>query len=103
MTKEKIQPNKVMDLKQLANGIFAGNESFEAIHIIIEAGKNLPPHHAKGTAIVQCLSGKGSFIIGAESQALTSGKWIYMPPKTEHAVKAEEDLELLVIKILSDQ
>jgi len=44
-----------------------------------------------------------SFIIGEESQKIVPGAWLYMLPKTIHAVEAEEALTLLVIKILSDQ
>ncbi len=106
MSNENTPPNKVIDLNSIGDKKFASivkNAQFETIHVVIQAGGSLPPHQAQGSAIVQCLSGKGTFIIGDESQKLESGAWLYMPPKTMHAVEAEETLTLLVIKILSDQ
>lgn len=106
MSNENTLPNKVIDLKSIGGEKFSAivkNAQFEAIHVVIQAGGSLPPHQAQGSAIVQCLSGKGTFIIGDESQKFELGAWLYMPPKTMHAVEAEETLTLLVIKILSDQ
>lgn len=106
MSNENTPPNKVIDLNIIGDQKFARiakNEQCEAFHVVIKAGCSLPPHQAQGSVIVQCLSGKGTFIIGDESQKLESGAWLYMPPKTMHAVEADETLTLLVIKILSDQ
>ncbi len=106
MPNENTLPNKVINLKSIGGEKFSAivkNAQFEAIHVTIQAGGTLPPHQAQGSAIVQCLSGKGSFIIGEESQKIVPGAWLYMLPKTIHAVEAEEALTLLVIKILSDQ
>jgi quercetin dioxygenase-like cupin family protein len=106
MTNELLPPNKIIELSALEGkklGNFVKYPQFEVIHAVIEAGRDLPPHHAKGSAIVQCLSGKGSFIIGDEAQPLAPGAWIYMEPKMMHAVKAEEKLSLLIIKLLGDQ
>ena len=105
MLNENTPPNQVINLNGLGNEKFFSiikNTQFEAIHVVIKAGGTLPPHQAQGSAIVQCLSGKGSFVIGKESQEIVAGTWLYMSPKTMHAVEAEENLKLLVIKILND-
>jgi len=71
-------------------------EKFEAIRVVIEAGKSLPPHHVPGPITVQCLSGQCTFIVGKEPREMRPGDWLYLDGNVSHSVKATEKTALLV-------
>lgn len=59
-------------------------------------GTELDEHTSTKTGKVLVLKGKGSFQLGGKSIVLKPGIFIAMAPNATHALKAEEDLAVLL-------
>jgi quercetin dioxygenase-like cupin family protein len=65
----------------------------------LRAGTAMPAHSAPERVLVVVLAGRGSFGFGAEQVALHERQVLHMAPGEEHSVKAETDLDLLLVRI----
>lgn len=65
----------------------------------LKAGTRMPAHSAPERVLVVVLAGRGSFGFGAEQVALHERQVLHMAPGEEHAVSAETDLDLLLVRI----
>ena len=65
----------------------------------IKAGTSMPAHSAPERVLVVVLAGRGSFGFGAEQVPLHERQVLHMAPGEEHAVNAETDLDLLLVRI----
>ncbi len=72
----------------------------EIIRLIIPAGKEIPPHKAKGEIVVQCLEGKIAFTTLGKTHELEAGHLIYLPTGELHSVRGIEDGSLLLTMLL---
>ncbi|TVR90557.1 MAG: cupin [Trueperaceae bacterium] len=60
------------------------------------AGQELSEHTASKPAILQVVSGEGTFGLGAEVMEVGPGSWTHMAPHLPHTVTARTPLVLLL-------
>jgi len=65
----------------------------------LKAGTHIPAHAAPTRALVIVLNGRGHFDFSGEIIPLHERQVLHMAPGEAHAVVAETDLELLVIRL----
>lgn len=60
------------------------------------AGQELSEHTASKPAILQVVTGEGTFGLGAEVMEVGPGSWVHMAPHLPHTVTARTPLVLLL-------
>lgn len=60
------------------------------------AGQELSEHTSSARALVQVLSGCGDFTFHGQTRQLRAGDLLHLPPKLPHAVRAVEDMSMLL-------
>ncbi len=65
----------------------------------LKAGTAMPTHSAPERVLVVVLAGRGSFGFGTGQVALHERQVLHMAPGEAHSVKAETDLDLLLVRI----
>ena len=60
------------------------------------AGQELSEHTSTARALVQVLSGSGDFTFHGQTRLLKAGDLLHLPPKLPHAVRAVEDMTMLL-------
>lgn len=60
------------------------------------AGQELSEHTSTARALVQVLAGSGDFTFHGQSHLLKAGDLLHLPPKLPHAVRAAEDMTILL-------
>jgi len=63
------------------------------------AGQELSEHTASKSAILQVVSGEGTFGLGAEVMEVGPGSWVHMAPHLPHTVTARTTLVLLLVML----
>lgn len=61
-------------------------------------GQELSEHTSSARVLVQVMSGRCEFTADGAPRALAAGELFHLPPKAPHAVKALDELTLLVIQ-----
>lgn len=96
-------PGEVVDIRPLGSAlrdtvttVLVKTDELEVIRLVVAAGKEIPPHQAKGTITVQCLEGRVAFVIDGQTSELAAGHLLYLPPGTRHAVQGLEDACVLL-------
>lgn len=87
-------------LKESRTTVLAKTDSFEAIRIVLPAGKQLPPHRVEGDLTVQCLEGRIIFQADGADHELAQGQMLYLKGGTTHALRALEDASVLATILL---
>jgi quercetin dioxygenase-like cupin family protein len=62
------------------------------------AGQELSEHTSPARVLVQVMAGTCEFSAGGETHLLRPGELMHLPPHAPHAVRAPEDLTLLVLQ-----
>ena len=60
------------------------------------AGQELSEHTSTARALVQVLSGRGEFTFHGRKHVLQAGDLLHLPPRLPHAVRAVEDMTMLL-------
>jgi quercetin dioxygenase-like cupin family protein len=60
------------------------------------AGQELSEHTSTARALVQVLAGSGDFSFHGQSRLLKAGDLLHLPPRLPHAVRAVEDMTMLL-------
>ena len=60
------------------------------------AGQELSEHTSTARALVQILSGRCDFTLDGQTRRLQAGDLLHLPPRLPHAVRAVEDMSLLL-------
>jgi len=89
----KFQGNSIVSSKILENS--AGGVTIFSF----DKGQRLSEHSAPFDAIVQIISGKGEISIAGKPHQLSSGEAIIMPANVPHAVRANEQFQMMLIMI----
>jgi quercetin dioxygenase-like cupin family protein len=75
-------------------------DRLEVIRMVLPAGKEIPPHRARGEITVQCLEGRIAFDAHGRTQELAAGQLLYLDGGEQHALKAlEPSTVLLTIRL----
>jgi quercetin dioxygenase-like cupin family protein len=90
--------NKLTDMKSAA---IIKTEDFEAIRLILPAGREIPPHEVSGDITLHCLEGRVSLGLEQSTIDLDAGDWVYLDGGEPHSVKGIEDSSLLLTILFS--
>ena len=103
MALHHIKPGEVADLAPLQEKLgdtktsaLAKSNSFEAIRLVVPAGKEIPVHEVPGERTLHCLEGRALLQLDSETIELSTGQWVYLEGGKRHAVKGIEDTSLLL-------
>jgi quercetin dioxygenase-like cupin family protein len=103
------KPGEVVDLRPLGNKLknektaaIIKTESFEAVRLVVLAGKEIPSHEVSGNITLHCLEGRILLGLAQSSVELNAGQWVYLDGGEAHSVKGIEDSSLL-LTILFDR
>ena len=104
------KPGAVVDVRPLGSALASAQtktlvraEQVEVIRLVVQAGKEIPEHKAKGEVIVHCLEGRVAFTASGKTQTLEAGHLLYLPNGEPHSVKGVENASLLVTVLLPKQ
>jgi quercetin dioxygenase-like cupin family protein len=61
-------------------------------------GQELSEHTSTARVLVQVMEGRAEFTLGGETRTVVPGELLHMPPRLPHAVRAIEQMTLLVIQ-----
>jgi quercetin dioxygenase-like cupin family protein len=97
-------PREVVDLSPLGEKLkdskttaLVKSQSFEAVRLIVLAGKEIPPHDVPGNITLHCLEGRVALGLDHSTIELSAGGWVYLDGGERHSVKAVEDSSLLLM------
>ena len=97
------RPGEVVDVRPLGAGLATAKtstllktEKVEIIRLVMDAGKVLAEHKARGEITVHCLEGKLAFTALGLAQELTAGQLLYLPAGEPHSVKCLENASFLL-------
>jgi len=100
-------PGEIIDVSPLGSALLSSQTSvllktdhLEVIRLVLPAGKEIPPHKARGEITVHCLEGKIDFTACGETQVLSAGKLLYLSPGEIHSLRCLEEASLLVTLVL---
>lgn len=85
--------DKLTDTKSAA---IIKTEDFEAIRLVVLAGREIPPHEVSGNITLHCLEGRVSLGLEHSTIDLSAGEWVYLDGGEPHSVKGIEDSSLLL-------
>jgi quercetin dioxygenase-like cupin family protein len=101
------KPGEIVDVRPLGSQLASAQtttlvraSAVEVIRLVVQAGKEIPEHKAKGEIIVNCLEGKVAFTAFGKTQNLEAGKLLYLPTGEPHSVKGIENASLLLTILL---
>ena len=104
------KPGEVVDVRPLGSALASAQtktlvraEQVEVIRLVVQAGKEIPEHKAKGEVVVHCLEGRVAFTASGKTQTLEAGHLLYLPNGEPHSVKGVENASLLVTVLLPKQ
>ena len=89
-------PDLVAEAEAPKRGIhsqtLAKHDAFELVLFAMAAGERLSEHTAARPAVVHVLAGEGELVVAGDPHALAPGAWLFMEPRTAHAIVAETPL-----------
>ena len=104
MALKHAQPGEVVHLGPMESEALAGAKTaaivktaaFEAVRMVVPAGKEIPSHEVSGHITLQCIEGR--IQVGLETGALElcPGDWVYLEGGVPHSVRGVEDSSLLL-------
>lgn len=108
MALKHAEAGEVVDISPLGEAIHGAktraivkSTSFEAIRLVVPEGTVLPAHQVPGELTLHCLEGCVEIGLGAGSQELSAGQWIYLEGGQVHAVRGLQPSSLLLTIILA--
>ncbi|HKD36604.1 MAG TPA: cupin domain-containing protein [Pirellulales bacterium] len=98
----RVEQGEVIDLGALATVGASGaktlveNEAVKIVRLNVSEGREIPPHTAPGSLIVQCLEGRVELTALGKTRELHGGQLLYLPTGERHSVKGLADSSLLL-------
>ncbi|WP_445500656.1 cupin [Microvirga sp. G4-2] len=103
MALNRVKAGDVVDLRPLGEKLadvkttaLTKTEAFEAIRLVVPAGRNIAPHEVPGQLTLQCLEGRVLLELPDASLELSAGQWIYLDGGVRHTLKGLENSSLLL-------
>jgi len=108
MALRHVKPGEIADLTPLGKNFgdaksnaIAKSNSFEAIRLVVPAGKEIPAHDVAGEIMLHCLEGCVALQLDHEVIQLTAGHWAYLEGGQRHALIGIENSSLLLTILFS--
>ncbi|MGB3643482.1 MAG: cupin domain-containing protein [Mesorhizobium sp.] len=83
-------------LKQARTSAIVKSDLFEAVRLVVGAGKDIKPHKVDGPITLHCLEGRALLRLPTETLELTVGQWVYLDAGEPHSVTGIEDSSFLL-------
>lgn len=103
MALKHARAGEVVNLSPLAAGLrearteaIVKSNSFEAVRLVVHAGRVIPPHKVPGQITLHCLEGRVEIGLNDTSLELGPNEWVYLDGGEPHAVRGIEDSSLLL-------
>jgi quercetin dioxygenase-like cupin family protein len=77
--------------------VLAKSERYNYTLMCLSKGTNIDTHTSTKTGVVQVLKGKGIFTLGKQKIKMLPGVFIFMEKNSPHALKADENLAILLL------
>lgn len=88
-------------LRELFNPLKEKMElNYSLAHAIVKPGQTTQKHTLQSSEVYYILEGKGTMFINQESQGVTKGDTVYIPPNAEQNIKNTGKKNLLFICIV---
>ncbi len=91
---------KIKTVADPGEAIPAKPSHFEVIRMVLQAGKQVKEHRAKGEVIVQCLEGLVHLSVSGSKVELGAGQLIHLKAGQPHALEAVENSSVLLTILL---
>lgn len=75
------------------------DSSLTVTHLSLDAGQDVPEHHAPYDVLVIPVKGRVAFTCAGETAEICPGTFVRMGPDEPHALHALEPSELMVVKM----
>ena len=109
MALKRAKAGEVIDLRPLGSNLketkttaIIKAEKFEAIRLVVLAGREIPSHEVAGNITLHCLEGRVALGLEQSTIEINAGEWVYLDGGEPHSVKGIEDSSLL-LTILFDK
>ena len=96
-----------IDIKPLGGGLPGARstalfktDELEVMHLVLHAGKALPPHKVPGEITVQCIEGIIEFTADGRVCTLHAGELLYLPGGVVHSLVGVGDASALLTIVL---
>ena len=107
MALKHARAGEVVDLSPLGEGLrearteaVVKSKSFEAVRLVVHAGRVIPTHQVPGQITLHCLEGRVEIGLDHSSLELGPNEWVYLDGGEPHAVRGIEDSSLLLTILL---
>ncbi len=96
------KPGEIVELQPLGSKLHEARTSaiiksqhFEAIHLVVHAGSEIPPYEVPGNITLHCLEGLVELGLDDSAVKLKANQWVYLDGGTLHSIKGIKDSSLL--------
>ncbi|MBJ6125542.1 cupin [Microvirga splendida] len=103
MALNHVKSGEIVDLRPLGERLpgakttaLAKTEAFEAIRLVVPAGRDIAPYEVAGPITLHCLEGRVVLELPDAGVELSAGQWIYLDGGVRHALKGLENSSLLL-------
>lgn len=94
---------QIVDLQPFGTGLpqarttaIVKTELFEAVRLVVRAGKDIKSHRVDGPITLHCLEGRALLRLPAATLELTAGQWVYLAGGEPHSISGIEDTSFLL-------
>jgi quercetin dioxygenase-like cupin family protein len=94
---------EVVDLRPLGEKLrdarttaIVKSDTFEAVRLVVPAGREIAPHRVEGEITLFCLEGCVRLGLSDTELELSAGQWVYLDGGVTHSVKGIKDASLLL-------
>lgn len=101
------KPGEVIDVRPLGAALastvthtLVKTDTLEVVRLVMQAGKAIDEHKARGAITVQCLEGKIAFTALGRTVELSAGQMLYLEAGEAHSVQCIEDASFLLTLLL---
>jgi quercetin dioxygenase-like cupin family protein len=100
---------EIVDLRPLGSALsnakttaIVKSDAFEAVRLVVPAGREIAPHQVAGKITLHCLEGRVLLELSNSAFDLSAGEWVYLDGGERHGLKGVEHSSLL-LTILFDR
>lgn len=73
------------------------SDALKVVRLKVKGGGQVPEHHSNVDVVVTVVAGAGVFSVEGSDRRIAAGDVIVMRPKERHSIRADSDLELVVV------